>query len=109
MGRTIDRSRTRSTPKPRILTGVRALEAGDAAAAAVSLRRALYVDPAFGLAAFTLGRAHEAAGDDGAARRAYGQALRTIDPADERYDHLLEQVDLEDVATACRVRLGALR
>ena len=91
------------------LTGVRALEAGDAAAAAVSLRRALYVDPAFGLAAFTLGRAHEAAGDYGAARRAYGQALRTIDPADERYDHLLEQVDLEDVATACRVRLGALR
>lgn len=91
------------------LSGVRALEAGDPAAATVSLRRALYVDPAFGLAAFTLGRAHEAAGDAIAARRAYGQALRTIDGADERYDHLLEQVDLEDVATACRVRLGALR
>jgi chemotaxis protein methyltransferase CheR len=91
------------------LNGVRALEAGDPAAATVSLRRALYVDPAFGLAAFTLGRAHEAVGDDGAARRAYGQALRTLDAADERYDHLLEQIDLEDVATACRVRLGALR
>jgi chemotaxis protein methyltransferase CheR len=89
--------------------GVRALEAGDPAAATVSLRRALYVDPAFGLAAFTLGRAHEAAGDESAARRAYGQALRTLDAADERYDHLLEQVDVEDVATACRVRLGALR
>jgi chemotaxis protein methyltransferase CheR len=91
------------------LSGVRALDAGDPAAATVSLRRALYVDPAFGLAAFTLGRAHEAAGDEIAARRAYGQALRTIDAADERYDHLLEQVDLKDVAAACRVRLGALR
>jgi hypothetical protein len=91
------------------LSGVRALEAGDPAGATVSLRRALYVDPAFGLAAFTLGRAHEATGDEVAARRAYGQALRAIDAADERYDHLLEQVDLDDVATACRVRLGELR
>lgn len=89
--------------------GMRALEAGDPAAATISLRRALYVDPAFGLAAFTLGRAHEAAGDAGAARRAYGQALRSLDAGDDRYDHLLEQIDLEDVATACRVRLGALR
>jgi len=88
--------------------GIGALEAGDAAAAAVSLRRALYVDPTFGLAAFTLGRAHEASGDATAARRAYEQALRTIDLADGRHDHLLEQVQLEDVATACRVRLGAL-
>jgi chemotaxis protein methyltransferase CheR len=91
------------------LKGVGALDAGDPAAATGSLRRALYVDPTFGLAAFTLGRAHEATGDGVAARRAYEQALRTIDLADERHDHLLEQVDLEDVATACRVRLGALR
>lgn len=91
------------------LKGVEALDAGDPAAATVSLRRALYVDPTFGLAAFTLGRAHEATGDGVAARRAYEQALRTIDLADERHDHLLEQVHLEDVATACRVRLGALR
>jgi chemotaxis protein methyltransferase CheR len=91
------------------LDGLSALEAGDFAAATVSLRRALYVDPTFGLASFTLGRAHEAAGDGVAARRAYEQALRTIDLADERHDHLLEQVHLEDVATACRVRLGALR
>ncbi len=47
------------------LKGVSALEAGDAPAAAASLRRALYVDPTFGLAAFTLGRAHEAAGRSG--------------------------------------------
>jgi chemotaxis protein methyltransferase CheR len=91
------------------LKGVSALDAGDPAAATVNLRRALYVDPTFGLAAFTLGRAHEATGDGIAARRAYGQALRTIDLADQRHDHLLEQVHLEDVATACRIRLGALR
>ena len=28
---------------------------------------------------------------------------------DERHDHLLEQVDLGDVATACRARLATLR
>lgn len=91
------------------LKGVSALEAGDAPAAAAVLRRALYVDPTFGLAAFTLGRAHEAAGDPVAARRAYEQALRTIDLDDKRHDHLLEQVHLEDVATVCRIRLAALR
>ena len=66
----------------------------------------LYLDPTFGLAAFALGRAHEASGDASAARRAYQQALRTIDMTDERHDHLLEQVDLVDVATACRARLA---
>jgi chemotaxis protein methyltransferase CheR len=89
-------------------SGLGALEAGDADAAATSLRRALYVDPTFGLAAFTLGRAHEAAGDVAAARRAYEQALRTLDLADERHDHLLQQVDLEDIASACRARLEIL-
>ena len=91
------------------LKGIGALDAGDSAAATVALRRALYVDPTFGLAAFSLGRAHEGMGERVAARRAYEQALRTIDLADERHDHLLEQVQLEDVATACRVRLGALQ
>ena len=91
------------------LKGVGALEEGDAPTAAAALRRALYVDPTFGLAAFTLGRAHEAAGDPAAARRAYEHALRTIDLDDRRHDHLLEQVHLEDVATVCRIRLAALR
>ena len=90
------------------LRGVSALEGGDASTATAALRRALYVDPTFGLAAFTLGRAHEAAGDPVAARRAYEQALRTIDLDDKRHDHLLEQVHLEDVATVCRIRLAAL-
>jgi chemotaxis protein methyltransferase CheR len=91
------------------LRGLHELQEDEPATAAASLRRALYVDPTFGLAAFTLGRAHEAAGDVLAARRAYEQALRTLDLADDRHDHLLQQVDLTDIATACRVRLAALR
>lgn len=89
-------------------TGLAALESGDPRAAERALRRALYVDPTFSLAAFTLGRAHEAAGDVPAARRAYEQALRTIDLADERHDQLLQQVGLDDVAAACRARLEIL-
>ena len=94
--------------EPRFLRAIAELEGGQAPAAAESLRHVLYLDPTFGLAAFTLGRAHEATGDAGAARRAYQQALRTIDMADERHNHLLEQVDLGDVATACRARLATL-
>jgi chemotaxis protein methyltransferase CheR len=92
----------------RFLQGIAELESGEALAAAESLRHVLYLDPTFGLAAFALGRAHEATGDAGAARRAYQQALRTIDMSDERHNHLLEQVDLIDVATACRARLATL-
>jgi chemotaxis protein methyltransferase CheR len=77
--------------------------------AVASLRRALYVDPTFSLAAFTLGRAYDAVGDDDSARRAYGQALRTIAPDDDRHDVLLQQVDLNDIAAACRARLAATR
>jgi chemotaxis protein methyltransferase CheR len=74
-----------------------------------SLRRALYVDPTFSLAAFTLGRAYDVLGDDDSARRAYGQALRTIAPEDNRHELLLQQIDLNDIAAACRARLAALR
>lgn len=93
----------------RFLRALAELESGEPLAAAASLRHVLYLDPSFGLAAFTLGRAHEATGDVGAARRAYQQALRTIDVTDERHDHLLEQVELADVATACRARSATLR
>jgi SAM-dependent methyltransferase len=92
----------------RFLRAIGELEAGEASAAAASLRHVLYLDPSFGLAAFALGRAHEAMRDTSAARRAYEQALRTIDLTDERHDHLLEQVDLTDVVTACRARLATL-
>jgi chemotaxis protein methyltransferase CheR len=88
------------------LRGMVELEAGDAARAAASLRRALYVDPSFALASFTLGRAHDALGDAGGARRAYEQALRTLDPEDDRHELLLQQVDLGDIAAACRARLA---
>jgi chemotaxis methyl-accepting protein methylase len=94
--------------EPRFLKAIAELESGEALAAAESLRHVLYLDPTFGLAAFALGRAHEATGDPGAARRAYQQALRTIDMTDDRHDHLLEQVDLVDVATACRARIATL-
>jgi chemotaxis protein methyltransferase CheR len=85
--------------------GLVELESGDAKAAAASLRRSLYLDPSFGLAAFELGRAHDASGDSKAAQRAYEQALRTLDPEDERHRAILDQVDLSDVAAACTARL----
>ncbi len=88
--------------------GLVELEAGDAADAAASLRRALYVDPRFALAAFQLGRAHDALGDTDAARRAYEQSLRTLYAEDDRHELLLQQVDLGDVAAACRARLSTL-
>jgi chemotaxis protein methyltransferase CheR len=89
--------------------GLLALEAGRAQEAIAALRQALYVEPGFGLAAFKLARAYEAAGDAAAARRSYEQALRTLDGDDERYDSILGQVDVDDVAAACRTRLDALR
>jgi hypothetical protein len=73
----------------------------------ISLRRALFVEPRLGLAAFKLGGALEALGDLPAARRAYQQALRALAP-DERHESLLDQIDLEDVARATRARLDAL-
>jgi chemotaxis methyl-accepting protein methylase/Tfp pilus assembly protein PilF len=86
--------------------GLVTLEAGEPAKAVAALRRALYADPAFWLAAFTLGRAHDALGDAPAARRAYERVLRTIDPADHRHELILQQVDIGDIAAACRLRLG---
>src|SRR5207253_817418 len=69
-------------------------------------RRAIYVDPRFGLAAFELGRAQDALGVGRAAARAYAQALRVLDPDDDRHATILGQVDVGDVAAACRARLG---
>ena len=86
--------------------GVAELE-NDPAAAVKLLRMALYAQPRFGLAAFMLGGAHEALGDRAAARRAYSQALRALEP-DERHEPFLAQVSLADVATAAQTRLNAL-
>jgi chemotaxis protein methyltransferase CheR len=86
--------------------GLVALEAGDPRAAAAALRRALYADSTFALAAFTLGRAYDGIGDGAAARRSYRQALHFLDPHDERADLMLKHVDIADIAAACRARLA---
>ena len=88
------------------LDGLVALEAGDPARAVAALRRALYADAAFALAAFALGRAHDALRDEPAARRAYGQALRLLESEDGRHEQLLQQIQTGDIAAACRARLG---
>jgi predicted Zn-dependent protease len=87
------------------LYGMVMLEAGEPAQAAAALRRALYIDPSYALAAFTLGRAYDVLGDEPAALRAYAQALRSINPSDQRHEPLLQQIDLADIAAACRARL----
>ncbi|HLQ55252.1 MAG TPA: protein-glutamate O-methyltransferase CheR [Streptosporangiaceae bacterium] len=86
--------------------GLVTLEAGEPARAAAALRRALYTDATFALAAFTLGRAYDELGDEPAARRAYERVLRTLDPEDHRHEPILQQVDIGDIAAACRARLG---
>jgi chemotaxis protein methyltransferase CheR len=88
------------------LHGLVALEAGEPAKARDALRQALVADPKFCIAAFTLGRAYDALGDRAAARRAYLQALRCLDPGDRRHESLLQQVSLADIAAGCRARLG---
>jgi chemotaxis methyl-accepting protein methylase len=87
------------------IVGLVKLEAGNPEAAAVALRRAIYTDPHFGLAAFALGRAYDALGDRRAVRRAYRMALRTLDPHDDRHGWILQQVDIGDIAVACRTWL----
>ena len=85
--------------------GLAELAAQDPPSAISSLRRALYIDPTFALAAFQLGRAQDLRGDARAARRAYRQALHSLDPADDRHGDLLDQVNVGDIAAACRARL----
>ena len=86
--------------------GLTELAEGDPDTAIGSLRRALYIDPTFALAAFQLGRAWDARGDARAARRAYAQALRALDQDDARYLDLAPGVGVDDIATACRARLA---
>jgi chemotaxis protein methyltransferase CheR len=86
--------------------GLTELAGGDPGSAVGSLRRALYIDPTFALAAFQLGRAWDARGDARAARRAYAQALRALDQDDARHQDLAAVVDIGDIAAACRARLA---
>jgi chemotaxis protein methyltransferase CheR len=89
-------------------SGLRALSDGDPAAAIASLRRAEYLDPAFAVATFQLGRAYELVGDVGSSRRAYSRTLRLTEAADDPAVRLYDRVGAGDVATACRSRLAAL-
>jgi chemotaxis protein methyltransferase CheR len=86
--------------------GLIALEAAQPDLAAAALRRALYADPRFAVAAFALGRAYDALSDFAAARRAYQQALDALDPDDDRHELMLQQIQVNDIAAACRIRLG---
>jgi len=88
--------------------GLTRLEAGEAGEAITSLRRALYLDPAFAVAAFMLGRAHDELDDRVAAARAYRQALRALDSTPGGHHAQLQQIDGADVAAACRARLLAI-
>jgi tetratricopeptide (TPR) repeat protein len=76
-------------------------------AAIGSLRRALYVDPMSGLAAFKLAGAHDSLGELGPARRIYLQALRTLE-LDTRERPIAEGRDLAELTIACRARLQAI-
>jgi tetratricopeptide (TPR) repeat protein len=80
----------------------------DPGSAVDSLRRALYIDPTFGLAAFQLARAHELRGDRAAARRAYSQALRTLEAAGDRHPILLAGVDVGELTAVCRRALASV-
>jgi chemotaxis protein methyltransferase CheR len=72
-----------------------------------AFRSALYVDPGFGLAAFEMGRALEACGDETSAARAYNQALKTFDRTPESVLAYSQHYS-GDVAGACAIRLLAL-
>ena len=61
--------------KAYFVQGLVQLAAGASSEAVVSLRRAVYIDPRFSLASFTLGRAYDELGEPGDARRAYEQTL----------------------------------
>lgn len=88
--------------------GVAELARGEAAAAVTALRRALYLDPQFALAAFQLARAHDSLSQVESARRAYVQALRILEGGHAESTGLIEGPDPTDLEAACRARLRVL-
>jgi len=85
--------------------GIAALDRAQPESAVPALRAALYLEPDHGLAAFALGRAHDALGRRREAARAYERAL---DALERGAGPSLEEVAAEDVAAACRARLAVL-
>jgi chemotaxis protein methyltransferase CheR len=94
-------------PEAYFVMGLAELASGRPRPAIGSLRRALYIDPTSGMAAFKLARAHDSLGESGPARRAYRQALRILE-LEIRELPRGEARDLAEVTTACRARLRAL-
>ncbi|MGH2940565.1 MAG: CheR family methyltransferase [Solirubrobacterales bacterium] len=88
--------------------GLSELTNGDPELAIDSLRRALYVEPSFVLAAFQLARAHDLRGDEQAARRAYLQTLRALAGDTGPSHRLIEPDDVGEIAAACRARIASL-
>ena len=90
------------------IRGVAEFAREDARAAVEPLRRALFINPNFGLAAFKLACAHDALGELGSARRAYERTQRTLDHCATEQRTRSEELDLLDIAAACHTRLEAL-
>jgi chemotaxis protein methyltransferase CheR len=90
------------------IRGMAELARDDARAAVEPLRRALYINPNFSLAAFKLASTHDALGETEPARRAYERTLRTLDHCAAEQAERSEQLDLIDIAAACHARLRAL-
>jgi chemotaxis protein methyltransferase CheR len=95
-------------PQAHFIRGVAELACENARAAVEPLRRALYIDPNFGLAAFKLACAHDTLGETELARRAYERTLRTIDHCGAEQTARPDQHDLLDMAAACNSRLRVL-
>jgi chemotaxis protein methyltransferase CheR len=87
--------------------GMIELAHGDAAAAVVALRRSLYLEPEFPLAAFQLARAYDRLPCERSARRAYAQALRILEQGCAERPGTPGLID--DLEAVCRARLDALR
>ncbi|HXB64916.1 MAG TPA: CheR family methyltransferase [Solirubrobacteraceae bacterium] len=90
------------------IRGVAEFAREDARAAVEPLRRALFINPNFGLAAFKLACAHDALGELGSARRAYERTLRILDHCAAEQTARSDQLDLFDMAAACHTRLREL-
>ena len=95
-------------PSPHFVRGLAEHAAGDPAAAVISLRRAVFLEPGFVRASFELARAHESAGDPAAAARSYEQVLAALHQDRPGVDRLLNAREAGDIAAASRGRLPAL-
>jgi chemotaxis protein methyltransferase CheR len=90
------------------IRGVAELARENARGALEPLRRALYIDPNFGLAAFKLACAHDTLGDVVPAQRAYERTLRILDHCAREPTTRSGRSDLLDIAGACHNRLRTL-